>query len=327
MTPEEQEALNKFLERLSSGAGLGAGYLLSEQQARAQRGYGQEAMNQAQALGQQLAGAASGTFKPFTVSTGLGPGLQVGQEGISVTMPDRMLADTKALARSGAQQLLSATGAGKLQSEQERLQSMLLGPGIERAQQDIYGQLQALRQPQQERDRLALEERMFAQGRSGVRTAMYGGTPEQLAMAKAMQEQQAADALMARQQALSERQSTAGLMTQALQEGRAQQTLQAELGFGGVQAAFLPQQQALSLLAGGVPFSELATRAGLQGVAAQGELLGGGLQGLLAGQAASSATQQQYLQNLLGGLFSTPSGEGEESLFLKALKGLFNQQQ
>jgi len=90
-----------------------------------------------------------------------------------------------------------------------------------------------------------------------------------------------------------------------------------------VQAAFLPQQQALSLLAGGVPFSELATRAGLQGVSAHGDLLRAGLQGHLGGPAASAATQQQYLQNLLGGLFDTPAGEGEESFFRKALRDIF----
>jgi len=323
MTPEELQEFEKFLGRISGAGALGAGYAVSEDLARRQRGYGQEAMSQAQALGQQLAGAASGAFKPFTVSTGLGPGLTVGQGGISMQMSDQMTADTKALARRGAQQLLSATGAGQLQSEQERLQSMLLGQGIGQAQQDIYSQLQAMRQPQEERDRLALEERLFAQGRSGVRTAQYGGTPEQLAMEKAIQEQRAADAFTARGQAVAERQSTAGLLAQALQEGRANQALQAELGLGGVQAAFLPQQQALSLLTGGVPFSELATRAGLQGVTAKGELLGAGLQGLLGGQASAAATQQQYLQNMLGGLFDTPEGEGEESFFRKALRELF----
>lgn len=317
MTREE------FLDMLSGAGALGAGYAVSEDLASRQRKYGQRAMNQARRLGTELADAASGAFKPFTVSTGLGPGLTVGQEGISMQMSDQMTADTKALARRGAQQLLSATGADQLQSEQERLQSMLLGQGIGQAQQDIYSQLQAMRQPQEERDRLALEERLFAQGRSGVRTAQYGGTPEQLAMEKAIQEQRAADAFTSRGQAVKERESTAGLIAQALGQGRANQALQAELGFGGVQAAFLPQQQALSLLAGGVPFSELATRAGLQGVSAQGELLGAGLQGLLGGQAASAATQQQYLQNLLGGLFETPAGEGEESLLRKALRDIF----
>lgn len=303
---------------IGSALDLGTQAALTERLADLQRQAGESAYQRAIGFGEQLAGQAAGTFKPFTVSTGLGPGISVGQQGdVSVTMPESQLADLKALARSGAQQLAGAIGPGTLQSEQERIQGMLLGPGIGATQQDIYSQLQAMRQPEQERQRLALENRLFQQGREGIRTAMYGGTPEQLAMEKAIQEQQAADALMARQQALAERQQTAGLISQALGLGGQQQALQAELGLGGVQAAFLPQQQALSLLGAAVPFSELATRAGLQGVVTQGELGLGGLEALIAGQAQGSATEQQYLQTLRDALF----GGGNQSAFTEILFG------
>jgi hypothetical protein len=65
------------------------------------------------------------------------------------------------------------------------------------ASQGLMNQLNTIRAPQNERDRLALEQRMAAQGRLGVATAAYGGTPEQLALAKAQQEQMAADAFNA----------------------------------------------------------------------------------------------------------------------------------
>lgn len=55
-------------------------------------------------------------------------------------------------------------------------------------QQDLYNQARAVQSPEEERQRLALEERLLAQGRGGVQTAMYGGTPEQLAMEKAIGE-------------------------------------------------------------------------------------------------------------------------------------------
>jgi len=303
---------------LGQGADLGANYLLAQSLAGTQRDLGAQAQTGAQNLGQQLAAASAGTFKPFTVSTGLGPGISVGQEGgVSVTMPESQQADLKALARSGAQQLAGAIGPGTLQAEQERIQGMLLGQGLGDAQQDIFSQLQALRQPEQERQRLGLEERLFSQGRTGVRTDMFGGTPEQFAMEKAIQEQQAADALMARQQAGAEQQQRAGLISQALGLGGQQQALQAELGLGGVQAAFLPQQQALSLLGAAVPFSELATRTGLQGVVTQGQLGLGGLEALIAGQAAGSATEREYLQTLRDALF----GGGNQSAFSNILFG------
>ena len=305
---------------VGQGAELGANYLLAESLAKTQRELGESAASRAEALGQQLAGAAAGTFKPFTVTTGLGPGLTVGQEGISVTMPQSQEEAAREIARRGGQQLMGVLGPDKLEQEQARLQGMLLGQDIGTAQQNVFSQLQALRAPEQERQRLALENRLFQQGREGIRTAQYDGTPEQLAMEKAIQEQQAADALMARQQALTEREQRAGLISQALGQGRAQQALQAELGLGGVQAAFLPQQQALSLLGAAVPFSELATRAGLQGVVTQGELAGSGLQALTAGYGEAAATERQYLEQLAQSLF----GGGGESLFGQVIGGLFS---
>ena len=305
---------------LGQGADLGANYLLAQSLAGTQRDLGAQAQTGAQNLGQQLAAASAGTFKPFTVSTGLGPGISVGQQGgLTVTMPESQQADLKALARSGAQQLVGAIGPGTLQAEQARIQGMLLGQGLGGAQQDIFSQLQALRQPEQERQRLALEERLFGQGRTGVRTSMFGGTPEQFAMEKAIQEQQAADALMARQQAFTERGQEAGLIAQALGLGGQQQALQAELGLGGVQAAFLPQQQALSLLGAATPFSELATRTGLQGVLTQGELGIGGLEALTRGYGEAASTERDYLEQLSNSLF----GGGGDSVFGQLVGGLF----
>jgi hypothetical protein len=88
-------------------------------------------------------------------------------------------------------------------------------------QQDIYNQLRSMQTPEEERQRLALEERLQAQGRGGIRTAQYGGTPEQLAMAKAQAEAQNQAGLMAMQQAGSEQdrayQQALGLSGQASQ--------------------------------------------------------------------------------------------------------------
>lgn len=308
---------------LLGGGGLVGQYLAQREGVEKQRELGQQAQAGAQMLGRELSQAAAGTFKPFTVSTGLGPGISVGQQGdVSVTMPESQMQVAKDIARAGGQQLLGAIGPGTLQEEQARIQGMLLGPGIGAAQQDIYSQLQALRAPEQERQRLALEERLFGQGRTGVRTAMYGGTPEQFAMEKAIQEQQAADALMARQQAVSERGQTAGLIAQALGLGGQQQALQAELGLGGLQAAFVPQQQALSLLGAAVPFSELATRAGLQGVTTRGALELGGLEALTGAYGQAAALEQAQINALVNSLFG--GGSGDTGLFGNVLGTIFN---
>jgi hypothetical protein len=75
---------------------------------------------------------------------------------------------------------------------------------------DVYNRIRATQRPEEERQRMALEERLFNQGRSGVSTNMYGGTPEQLAMAKAQGEAQNQASLAAIQQAQAERQQSLG---------------------------------------------------------------------------------------------------------------------
>tara|TARA_R110000744_G_scaffold176059_2_gene294939 strand:+ start:3596 stop:4633 length:1038 start_codon:yes stop_codon:yes gene_type:complete len=304
---------------IGQGANLGANYLLAKSLGGTQRKLGTDAQTKANTLGTDLATASAGTFKPFSVSTGLGPGIDVGQGGgVSVTMPQAQMDVAREIANRGGQNLMSALDPNRLRQEQYRIQGMLQGDGVGQAQQDIYGQLQAMRQPEQERQRLGLEERLFSQGRTGLSTAMYGGSPEQLAMEKAIQEQQSSDSLMARQQALSEQQQQAGLIAQAMGLGSQQQAMQAELGLGGVQAAFLPQQQALNLLSAASPYSELATRAGLQGVVTQGELGMGGLEALTRGYGEAAATERAYLEQLSKDMF----GGGENSMFGQIIGGL-----
>ena len=88
---------------------------------------------------------------------------------------------------------------------------------------DIYNRIRAAQTPEEGRQRLALEERLLQQGRSGIRSNMYGGSPEQLAMAKAQAEAQNSAMLTAMQQAQAEQTQQAGLASQFLQESYAPQ--------------------------------------------------------------------------------------------------------
>ena len=114
------------------------------------------------------------TFKPFTVTTASGNTSTVGPGGITMGLGSQQQQMVDSLNQQAAQQ------AG------------MIGQVTPEA---LMSQMQALRAPQQQRDQMALEERLAAQGRLGVQTAAYGGTPEQLAMQKAMQEQYSADSL------------------------------------------------------------------------------------------------------------------------------------
>ena len=71
---------------------------------------------------------------------------------------------------------------------------------------DVYERIRAAQRPEEARQRLALEERLLGQGRQGIRTAQFGGTPEQLALAMAQEEAQNAAAVSAMQEAAREQQ-------------------------------------------------------------------------------------------------------------------------
>lgn len=156
--------------------------------------------------------------------------------------------------------------------------------GPEAREQAVFDRMQAAMSPAQERERLALEQRLAAQGRLGVTTNMFGGTPEGLALAKAQEE--------ARNQA----------MLSAMEFAGAEQARQAQLGAGMLSAAYTPQQQLLAAIAPGITAAEqrrdqqnvaagaygetsaAALEALLQSAMAQGNLLGG-----IGGRMATSA--------------------------------------
>lgn len=81
--------------------------------------------------------------------------------------------------------------------EQDLIGMLAQGPDAAR-EQALFEQLEATQAGSRERDRLALEQRLFNQGRGGVRTSMFGGTPEQLALAKAQEEARLSSAVQAR---------------------------------------------------------------------------------------------------------------------------------
>ena len=157
-------------------------------------------------------------------------------------------------------------------------------------EQEVYDRMMAAMAPERERQRLALEERLAGQGRLGVRTGMFGGTPEQLAQAKAEEE--------ARNQAIL------NAMTFAGQE----QQRQAALGSGMLAAGYVPQAQLLGAVTPGMTASERRRQSVSEATQAYGETYAAGLQALLssalgpAGIAGNFGTSMA--KEALGGLFS-----------------------
>ena len=285
------------------------------------------------ALGQQalglggagLAGGAPDVTQTYSgiqdpgVRTGAGAlasrGLGLGMEGLATTAPtdvEALRQQYGGLAGQAAQQVMQPTGAREA---------------------EVFERIRATQRPEEERQRLALEQRLAAQGRLGTRSAAYGGaTPEQLAMATAQEEARNRASLSAiqqagteRQQALSQAQALGGMFTQqaglsSQLQSQAQQRAQqlSSLGLSAEQVQSRLQSEGLgrATTAAGQAAQLAQTAGGLQ---AQQAGLGSQFAGLgatLAGQqqALDAARQQQALQALTAGQGLLSGGLGLQQL-------------
>ena len=298
--------MSTFFQDLINAA---AGYYTTDQAAKGALRYGEEAAQAAEQLGEEAASMTQ--FKPFTVTTGLGTAKATDEGGYALTMSPEQEALQKSL-------LTQAQGLfGKVGTD----------PSV--AQADLYNQMRAIQRPEEERNRLALEERMLSQGRLGLQSSAYGGSsPELLAQETARQEAMARANLGARTQAMSEQ----------------AQALTAATGLLG--AGYMPQEQALGALGYGIDLAKIPAAGRQTGAELFGQLGGRGLESLMQGlelatglesSKRSSLTdtllgrqptlQEQLLGSALGvdvssdgGLFSSLGfGEAETPSYIKAI--------
>lgn len=235
--------------------------------------------------------AGTGTFGgPVGALGAMGPNIQIDLSAQEQRLKQGLLEEARQnlLVQSpeGASQMRTI-GANALTRGAQLLQNIPGGSAIDR-ERTVFNRIRAMQRPEEERERLALEERLASQGRLGVQTAMFGGTPEQFALAKAQEEAQNQASLMAMQQAQQERIQQAALAEQVLGLGSGlfsgqlgmQQTQQG-MGLSELAAAYIPQAQALNLLQQGLAASELAQRGQLAGASMFGEAKMSGLEALL----------------------------------------------
>ena len=215
------------------------------------------------------AGAAGATGAAGGALTGAGPMIA---PNIQTTFsPTEQAISTGAF--TGAQTLLDAVTTDRATREQ-----------------DIYNRIRATQEAEEERQRLALEERLANQGRLGVRTAMFGGTPEQLALAKAREEAQARASLA------------------AIQQAQAEQAQDARLGTQLLGAAYLPEAQAQNALQRGLLASQLAQRGQLYGTGLFGEASIAGLDALLGSGIGQAELMGRLGTSLLSGAMGGAGG-------------------
>lgn len=360
-------------ELLGLGGIAAAGGLLTGEAYQRLGEIGEQARREAGTLAQQQLEQTQ--FRPFTVTTGTGGVLQTTPEGgLGVSLaPQEQAISQQLMGQAGqmfgqpvagqtqvtqaglgalgaGQQLMGQPTFGVMPTQEAAGQAFGLGsqfmetagmPTLDR-EQALFERMRSVQRPEEERQRLALEERLAAQGRLGTSSAAYGGaTPEQLAMATAQEEARGRAMLGAMQQARAEQAQQAALGSQfaglgatlsgqqrALDAARQQQALQAltagqgllggglglqqlqqQIGAGALGTAYLPQAQALNVLQAGMPAAELSQRGQLQGAGLFGQAEMGGLQALLGSGLGQAELFGQLGTGLLSGLVApVPAG-------------------
>jgi hypothetical protein len=271
-----------------------AGTLLTGEAYERLSDVGREAQREALALAER--GQAESQFRPFTVTTATG-----GQFGTRVT-PTGAVETTMGLSPEElALQRQLFGGAGQFFGQAQ-------APTVTREQQ-IFERMRAAQRPEEERQQLALEERLAAQGRLGTRSAAYGGaTPEQLAMATAREEARTRS------------------MLGAMQQAQAEQAQQAALGQQLLGASYLPQAQLLSAVQPAQRMGELQQQAQLYGTGLFGETAMSGLESRLLAEQARANLLGGVGSNILAGMFTpqvTKSGTVIDPGGFGDLGGLF----
>jgi len=159
-------------------------------------------------------------------------------------------------------------------------------------EQEIFDRIRATQEAEEERNRLALEERLFNQGRLGVRTSMFGGTPEQLALAKAQEEARNRASLA------------------AIQQAQAEQAQDARLGTQLLGAAFLPEAQAQNAFRNALTAAEINRRANQFGTGLFAQSSIAGLDALLGSGIGQAELMGRLGTGLLGGAIQG-AGQGQ----------------
>jgi len=201
-----------------------------------------------------------------------------------------------------------------LSPQEQALQQQLLGgaggffgqaaqPTMDR-EQAIFERIRAAQRPEEQRQRLAMEERLAAQGRLGTSSAAYGGaTPELLALSTA------------------EREARDRSMLTAMQQAQAEQAQQAALGGQFLGAGYLPQQQLIAATQPGLIQQELGQQAQQFGTGLFGETALSGIEAQLLAEQARANLLGGIGSNVISGLINqqraasaAPSGSGGSSL-------------
>lgn len=278
-------------ELLSLLLGIGGGGLLTKEALDRLQSVGSTAKTEATGLANEIKGMTQ--FKPFTVTSATGSsfGAKAGENGTEVDM-------NLSIEEQAMQNAL-------FRDSKSFFDQAAMDPA-ERERQ-IYSRIRAAQDPGEQRARMALESRLNAQGRGGIGSALYGGTPEQLSMDIAQSE--------ARNNA----------MLTAMQQAQTEQNQLASLGQQYQAAAYMPQAQLLNVQQAASLYPQMQQQAQLYGAGQYGETMLSGIEAQLLAEQAQANLYGSLGSGLLSGMFTpvAQAGGGATNALTTLLGKLF----
>ena len=256
---------------LGGAAQLGSTWYQNKENLERLRQLGVTGQAEATRVGQQAVDTSS--FKPYSVTTGAGTTQTDAQGGFNLGLSPEQAAMQAQLTGQAGNLFSNITGnAGQ-------------------AGQDIYNQIRAIQNPQEQRDQLRLNEEMFARGRGGISSAQFGGqNQEQFGYNQAQQEAMNKAAFQARTMALGEQEQMLGL------------------GQGLLGQAYVPQREQLDALSVGTNIANIAGTGQRQGATLQSQLGQTGLEALLRSYESGIQGEQTQRNQLVDLLLGSGSG-------------------
>ena len=256
--------------------GTGATLLLQNDAIQSAEDVGDQALELTQGLNQQI--QEQSRFTPFAVTTGAGTiGSSVDELGRTTGLNLNVSPESQALMSQTFGDSLGMLGraAGPVDDRVNQFYEALgLGGQQARSESDIFNMMESILQPSRERDRLALEGRLFSQGRDGLRTSAFGGAPEQLALEKAIEESRSGNLFNAFNLANQERLNRANIGTNLFNTALGEQAQNASIGGQLLSSAFAPTEHLLNAYRTGLEGAGLGERSRLQRIADRYRLAG-----------------------------------------------------
>lgn len=270
------------MEELLALLGLGGGGLMVGNAYNKLGNIGDTAWDKSKQIGQQASSAAN--FTGYGV-TGMPGSAQVAANGSTqFNLSPEQLAQSQMFAQTGQNMLrwdnplakYSGAGLNNATTLANRA-----GQDIGGRDQSIYDRIRAMQMPEEARAQTSLDSQLAAQGRTGVTTAQFGGTPEQLAMSKAIAEARNSAAYNAIGLGQSQQQQDSSSAAMLGQSGAGSAGTQGDLAQLYAMMQYAPQSSMLDMFnAGsqGYGYKDIGQR---QGAALNAEAQMGGLEAQL----------------------------------------------